>query len=72
MNYKQYGFKKEGTQVYKLFTHIPIFPEVKTFKELAKELNLKSSTDVKAIVTKLPTLAPVFEDEDGKYISRIK
>lgn len=70
-NYKHFGFKREGTKVYNLFSLIPIFPEVITFKTLSEKLKV-STTQVKDIVNKFPTLAPVFEDEKGKYISRIK
>lgn len=71
MNYKQFGFKREGTKTFNLFVLIPISPEVITFKDLSTKLRL-TTTEVKDIVNKLPTLAPVYEDENGKYISRLK
>ncbi len=71
MNYREYGFKNESSKVFHLFLNIPIFPEVITVKELSNRAHI-TSQDARNLIEKLPTNAPVFQDDSGKLISRIK
>jgi len=71
MNYREYGFKNESSKVFHLFLNIPIFPEVITVKELSNRAQI-TRQDARNLIEKLPTNAPVFQDDSGKLISRIK
>ena len=69
--YKDFGFKKPESKIYQFFLVIPGPPQIITIKDLAKKANI-SKSKVRDLISKLPTEAPVFQDDEGKYIGRTK
>lgn len=69
--FKDFGFVRDDSKVYKIFQLIPIFPNTITVKNLAKEAKL-SRTETRILVNRLPVLAPVMQDDDLDILARTR